>query len=57
MKRLAIVMLALGLAGCGAAGDPFRPTANVGLNIGSGGVTPSASVGATNGIFSVGANL
>jgi hypothetical protein len=57
MKILVTLLSIAAMAGCGAAGAPLRPTANLGLSIGSNGVQPSASVGATNGTFSVGANL
>ena len=45
------------LAACGADGAPFRPTANAGVSIGTGGVSTNASVGATNGTFSMGLSL
>lgn len=54
MKRLALIIFVGALAGCGADGAPWRPSANVGLSVGSGGVSPSASVGASNGPVSVG---
>jgi hypothetical protein len=57
MKRLALILLVTALSGCGADGAPWRPSANVGLNLGSGGVSPNASVGATNGPVSLGISL
>ena len=49
------LILALGfLVSCGADGAPLRPNANVGLSVGSGGVSTNASVGASNGTVSVG---
>lgn len=36
------------LAACGAEGDPLRPTANLGVNIGSNGVSQSVAIGASN---------
>ena len=57
MKRIVFVIALLGLAACGADGAPFVPTANLGLNIGPNGVTPGASVGASNGTVSVGVGL
>ncbi|SEW38826.1 hypothetical protein SAMN04488515_2517 [Cognatiyoonia koreensis] len=57
MKRVLIMLGAVALFGCGAAGEPIRPTANLGLSIGSGGVTPTASVGATNGPVSINVGL
>ncbi len=53
---IAIVALAF-VAACGANDPPFRPSANVGVSIGPNGVTPNASVGASNGTFNVGLNL
>ena len=57
MKRIFLVIGLMALAACGADGAPFVPTANLGLNIGPNGVTPGASVGATNGTVSVGVGL
>lgn len=54
MTRLALIIGIAALAGCGADGAPWRPNANIGLNVGSGGAYPSASVGASNGPVSVG---
>lgn len=54
MKRLALILIVAAVAGCGADGAPWRPNANIGLSIGTGGVSPNASVGATNGPVSVG---
>ncbi len=45
------------LVSCGAAGDPLKPRANLGVSIGPNGVSPSASVGASNGPFNIGLNL
>jgi len=52
----AAALLAL-LAGCGADDPPFRPTASAGVSVGTGGVSTGASLGATNGTFSVGLSL
>lgn len=57
MKRVALILGAVALVGCGAAGEPIRPTANLGLSIGSGGVTPTASVGAQSGPVSINIGL
>ena len=54
MRKLTFIMALAAMAGCGADGAPMRPNANIGLSIGSGGVSPSASVGASNGTVSVG---
>lgn len=57
MKKIAFIAL-LGLLGaCGADDPPFRPTGNVGVNVGPGGISTSAGVGATNGTVSVGVSL
>lgn len=54
MKRLSASLLALTvLAGCGADGAPFRPTATAGITIGTGGISTNCSVGTTNGTVSV----
>ena len=53
MKRIGIGLILLALAGCGAAGDPWQPTANVGMTVGSGGVSTTTTVGATNGPFTI----
>lgn len=53
---LALIGLSV-LTACGADGDPFRPTGNVGVSVGANGVNTTANVGATNGTFSVGIGL
>lgn len=57
MKYVAIFTMIAGLAACGANGAPLRPTGNLGVSIGSNGITPNASVGATSGPFSVAVGL
>lgn len=57
MKRIALILSVSALASCGADGAPWRPAANVGLSVGTGGVSTSTSVGATNGAVSVGASF
>lgn len=58
MTRIALALVALTVvAACGADDPPFRPTGNVGVSVGSGGVTPNATLGATNGTFNVGVSL
>ena len=55
--RVVITLGLLGfLAACDAEGDPLRPTASLGVNVGSGGVSQSVTVGAqnSNSSFSVG---
>ena len=58
MKKSIFALCVLGFAAaCGANDPPFRPSANVGVSVGPNGVTPNASIGATNGTFNVGLNL
>lgn len=57
MKIIYVIAASALMAGCGAQGDPLRPTANIGLGFGTGGVSQSVEVGAGNSNvnFSVGA--
>ncbi len=48
MKTLLMIGLIGFLAACGAEGDPLRPTANLGVNIGSNGMSQSVAIGASN---------
>lgn len=58
MKKSVSLLCALAfVAACGANDPPFRPTANAGVSIGTGGVNTSVNVGATNGTFTVGLGL
>lgn len=58
MKKTVLMFTALTLiAACGADDPPFRPTANAGVSIGTGGVNTNVGVSATNGTFSVGLGL
>ncbi|MGR3467340.1 MAG: hypothetical protein ACU0CI_05625 [Shimia sp.] len=52
MRALALLSL-IALAACGADGEPIQPTGSVGVSIGSGGITPNVSIGATQGPFTV----
>ena len=52
MKYITLIAI-LALGACGVDGEPIRPSANVGVSIGKGGVNTSASVGASKGPFSV----
>ena len=54
MKKFALVMVVMGLAACGADGQPFTPNASLGVSAGSGGLTTGGTVGASNGAVSVG---
>lgn len=53
MKALPLILFVAVLSGCGADGAPFRPSADLGVSIGTGGVSTSCSVGTTNGTVSV----
>lgn len=55
MKKIVFAMVIL--AGCGADGPPFVPTLSTGLTVGTGGVSTSTRVGASNGTVSVGVGL
>jgi hypothetical protein len=57
LKYPALCLALAALAACGAAGEPLRPTANLGLSIGSGGVQTNASVGASQGPVTVSVGL
>ena len=57
MRKIAAVCALALVAACGADDPPLRPTGNVGVSVGPGGVSTSAGVGATNGTFSVGLRL
>ncbi|MGR3493220.1 MAG: hypothetical protein ACU0DW_14270 [Shimia sp.] len=52
MRAVALLSL-IALAACGADGEPIQPSANVGVSIGPGGITPTIRVGASQGPFSV----
>ncbi|WP_342078075.1 hypothetical protein [Yoonia sp. SS1-5] len=54
MTRIVLILGVMAMAGCGANSAPFTPNANVGLSVGSGGVSTSTSIGASNGTVSVG---
>lgn len=57
MKRIVLLLTVAALAACGADGAPLTPNANLGLSIGSNGVSTGASVGASNGTVSVGVGI
>ncbi len=56
MRTIAVLAL-LAMAACGADGAPVRPSASVGVGVGSGGVDLGGSFGVTEGTFSVGIGL
>lgn len=57
MKVVAALLALVLVASCGADGAPLRPSANLGINIGPGGISPSASVGASKGPVKVSVGL
>jgi hypothetical protein len=54
MKIVVLIVMAVGLAGCGANGAPLTPTASSNVSIGTSGVSAGTNLGLSNGIFSVG---
>ncbi|UWQ99822.1 hypothetical protein K3729_03215 [Rhodobacteraceae bacterium S2214] len=54
MKIVVLMVVAVGLAGCGANGAPLRPSGSTSLSVGSGGVSVGNSLGLSNGTFSLG---
>lgn len=57
MNKLFVIGLLAVLAGCGAEGDPLRPTANLGVSVGPNGVSQSVGVGASNSNMSLSLGL
>ena len=57
MKRALCVLALMGIAACGVDGEPVRPTANVGVAIGSGGVQTGGTIGVSRGPLSVGVGI
>ena len=51
------ILARLALAACGADGAPLRPSASVGVGVGSDGVDLGGSFGVTNGAVSLGVGL
>ena len=57
-RLLAAALAALTtLAACGADGPPFVPTGSASVGIGTGGVSTGATLGATNGTFTIGVGI
>jgi hypothetical protein len=54
LKAIVLTGILVVLAGCGANGDPLRPTASSNLSIGTNGVSAGTNLAVTNGFFSVG---
>lgn len=57
MTRAVCLIALLTLAACGIDGEPVRPTGDVGVNIGSGGVSAGATIGVSQGPLSVGVGI
>ncbi|MBU2983577.1 hypothetical protein KO498_17350 [Lentibacter algarum] len=55
LMGLSIVLLVL--AGCGADGEPVRPTAGANVSLGTDGVSTSATVGVVKGPIRIGIHL
>ena len=57
MTRILAALALVALAACGADGEPVQPTANLGINVGTSGVSTSASVGVSTGPVTVNVGL
>ncbi|MFK7746594.1 MAG: hypothetical protein AB8B47_16180 [Roseobacter sp.] len=57
MKRAVLILSLLGLAACGADGEPVRPSVSGGVTINQNGVYPSVGVGVAKGPLSLFLNL
>ena len=57
MKYAMTLMLVLGLAACGADGEPVTPNLNAGVNVGPNGVNTNVGVSVRKGPFSIGWNI
>ena len=56
MRAISLLAL-LALAACGADGAPLRPSASVGVGVGSDGMDVGGSFGVTDGTVSLGIGL
>jgi hypothetical protein len=57
IRILSVLAVFATLAACGADGEPVRPSANLNIGIGSGGVHTGASVGVSRGPITVGVGI
>ena len=57
MGVIGICLVVATLAGCGADGQPVRPTGGVGVSVGSGGVSVGGNVGVRSGPVTVSVGL
>ena len=57
MKWVGLVTMCAGLAGCGADGEPVKPTLNTSVSVGTDGVSASTGVGLRKGPLSIGLSL
>ena len=57
MKFITALTAVLFLASCGVDGAPIKPSAGIGIGIGTNGISTSAKVGASKGNVSVGVSL
>jgi hypothetical protein len=53
MKRALLILSLLGLAACGADGEPTQPVANASVSVGSSGVNTHLGLGVSRGPFSI----
>ncbi|GAA6209534.1 hypothetical protein NBRC116601_28270 [Cognatishimia sp. WU-CL00825] len=57
MKSILAILALVVVAGCGADGAPIRPSANIGIGVGTNGVSAGAKLGASKGPVSIGVSL
>lgn len=57
MKRALCLVALIALAACGVDGEPVQPRANIGIGIGSGGVSAGGSIGVSQGPLTVGVGI
>lgn len=57
MKKTLLAFVLAALAGCGADGEPIKPTVSGSVSIGTGGISTSAGVAARKGPVGVSLSL